>query len=73
MSDRLKRFLRIAEVEAITGLPHSTLYQAMAEGSFPKNFRIGARAVAWREEDVARWQAERLAEAGADPQAMEVA
>ena len=58
----IERFLRRDEVSRITGLPVSTLYAMMADDRFPKNFRISPRLCAWRESDVAAWQAERLAE-----------
>ncbi len=58
-----KRVLRRPEVEARTGLARSTLYQRIKDGRFPAPIRIGARAVAWREEDVEQWLSS-LPEAG---------
>ena len=58
----LKRFLRRAQVQAATGLPESSLYRLIAEGKFPKPFKLSEHRVAWLEDDVAAWQAERLAE-----------
>lgn len=58
----LKRFLRRPQVEEMTGLPESSLYAEMAKGAFPKPIKISANRVAWLEEDVAAWQAARLAE-----------
>jgi prophage regulatory protein len=43
----------------LTGLSTSTLYAMMAEGTFPKPLKLGARAVGWRESDLAGWQQER--------------
>ena len=60
---RTRRVLRRPEVEARTGLPRSTLYQRIKDGRFPAPIRIGARAVAWREEDVEAWLSS-LPEAG---------
>lgn len=42
-------------VEEITGLSRSSIYDMMARGEFPKPIRIGKRAVAWRESDIAEW------------------
>ena len=45
-------------VLSITGLSHSTLYYLMKEGTFPKQVKIGARAVAWRKSDIDAWLAQ---------------
>jgi prophage regulatory protein len=63
----IKTILRRGEVERRTGLTRSTIYQMMADGLFPKPIRIGAgagrkTAVGWIEEEVAAWQAARIAE-----------
>ena len=49
------RVLRRREVEAVTGLSRSTIYQMMADGGFPKPVRLGKRAVGWRESDISGW------------------
>jgi prophage regulatory protein len=49
------RLLRRREVEAMTRLSRSTIYELMARGTFPRPVRIGLRAVAWREDAVAAW------------------
>ena len=58
----LVRFLRIGEVSRMTGLPPSTVYQKMAEGSFPKSIRLGPRIKAWLEDELVAWQQACLAE-----------
>jgi prophage regulatory protein len=60
-----RRFLRCPVVRTRTGLPKSTLYQLIADGKFPKQIRIGPRAVVWLEEDVDAWIDSKVAEAGA--------
>lgn len=50
---------RRREVEKLTGLSRSTLYEQMAKGRFPRPVRLTQRAVAWRAEDVAEWLASR--------------
>lgn len=57
--DMLEAHYRRAEVERLTGLSRSTIYAMMANETFPKPVRIGRRAVAWRESDLATWQASR--------------
>lgn len=49
------RILRRPEVERVTGLARSTIYQAMASDAFPAPVRIGERAVGWRESDILAW------------------
>ena len=61
------RLLRRREVEARTGLTRSALYAAMAEGTFPRPVRIGRRAVAWPEEAITQWIAQRPVVGPADP------
>jgi len=42
----------------ITGFSHSTLYYLMKKGNFPKQVKIGVRAVAWRKSDIDAWLAQ---------------
>lgn len=54
-----ERFVRISEVMRIVGFKRSTIYAHMNQGSFPKGFKIGPRAAAWRMSDIKRWMDER--------------
>lgn len=58
----VERFLRRPKVEEITGLSRSGIYQKMADGQFPKPVRISEGRVAWRESEIAAWQARRVAD-----------
>ncbi len=49
------RLIRSKEVQAITGLPKSSLHNMARAGAFPAPLKLGARAVAWRESDVDEW------------------
>ncbi|MFK7875856.1 MAG: helix-turn-helix transcriptional regulator [Paracoccaceae bacterium] len=49
------RVIRRPQVEAMTGLSRSTLYDWMKRGEFPQPIKLGARLVAWRESDVIAW------------------
>lgn len=60
----LEKHYRRPEVENLTGLSRSTIYDMMSKGEFPKPVRIGRRAVAWRESDLAAWLAQRAISAG---------
>jgi len=57
------RLLRRSAVEELTGLPKSTLYRRVAEGSFPRPIRLGRRAVAWPQSAIVEWIEARKAEA----------
>lgn len=61
MRERPQRFLRLAEVQVRVPYSRSTLYQLIAQGKFPKPINLGARAVAWVEDDVDKWMADRIA------------
>ena len=50
-----RRLLRLPEVLKRTGLGRSALYALMKAGTFPRPLRIGARAVAWLEDEVDEW------------------
>ncbi len=52
MSDRI---LRRPEVETPVGVKRSTLYDWMAQGTFPKPVALSVRLVGWRESDVTAW------------------
>ncbi len=53
------RLLRLAEVLDRVGYRKSSIYALAREGKFPAPVRLGARAVAWRESDIAAWIASR--------------
>ena len=55
----LDRYLRLPEVERVKTKKKSSIYAGMAAGTFPRCVRLSARAVAWRESDIAAWQAQR--------------
>ena len=54
------RFLRISEVEALTGLSRTTIYDWSADGRFPRPVRLSERAVRWIESEVVEWMEERI-------------
>jgi prophage regulatory protein len=51
--------LRRKQVEARVGLRRSTIYQRVAEGTFPAPVNLGGRAVGWVAAEVERWIADR--------------
>lgn len=53
--------LRMATVEAITGLARSTIYSKIKAGEFVEPIRIGARCTRFRAADVNAWLAAQTA------------
>lgn len=51
--------LRRPEVERLTGLCKSAIYEQMAAGKFPQPRRISTRCVAWVSSEIDQWIAER--------------
>lgn len=56
-----RRFLRLPQVEEITGFRRSHIYNLMKAGLFPHSVKLGLRAVAWDSLAIEQWQNERLA------------
>lgn len=54
-----EKLYRLNEIESLTGLRKSSIYAGMKAGTFPRCIRLSTRAVAWRESDIATWQAQR--------------
>ena len=61
-----KKLLRLPEVLGCVGLSRSTVYQMIKAKEFPRQVRLGARAVAWDSAQVQAWIAERIARARPD-------
>jgi len=59
LEQEIEKYYRRNAVLQITGFSRSLLYSEMDEGRFPRPVKIAARAVAWRESDIAAWQAQR--------------
>lgn len=53
--------LRRPQVEAVTGLSCSTIYQLIGKGQFPRPVRIGVRTVAWIQSEVVDYIESRIA------------
>ena len=52
--------LRRRQVEALTGLARSTLYELMTRGTFPRPIHLGPRAVGWIAHEVNDWLTARV-------------
>jgi prophage regulatory protein len=56
------RLLRLPEVQRLTGLSRSSIYERMGDGTFPQSVPLGSgSAVAWIESELRSWIAERIA------------
>ena len=51
----MDRLLKIEQVLDIVCLGRATVYEKMNEGTFPRQRKIGKRAVAWKESDIKCW------------------
>ena len=54
-----QQMLRLPEVLKLVGLSKSTIYLRIGEGDFPAPVRIGAKAVAWRRDELEAWLSSR--------------
>lgn len=55
----MEKHYRRSEVEALTGLSRSTIYDQMSQGQFPRPIKLTGRAVAWPESSLSEWLASR--------------
>lgn len=54
------KFIKLKEVQQLTGLSRSSIYQFIQDGIFPKQIKIGLRAVAWIETEIHDWVNKRI-------------
>ncbi len=57
------RFLRLPEVEHLTGLRKSTIYRLMRERQFVQCVQVTPRCTGWSEAKVLQWVQDRIAAA----------
>ena len=57
-----KIFIRLPEVIKRTGYRRTSIYEKIAEGTFPAPIKLVPRAVAWVSEEIEKWRDERVAE-----------
>jgi prophage regulatory protein len=60
-----RKILRRQQVEARVGLSRSTIYQYIAEGTFPAPVAVGVRAVGWDSAAIDVWIEARLSQGAA--------
>jgi len=49
------RLLRLPQVMEITSLSKSSIYRYEKAGIFPKRLSLGSNCVAWRSNDIDKW------------------
>lgn len=54
--------IKLPEVKRRTTLSTSEIYRRIEVGEFPKQVKLGAKAVAWLEHEISAWIDERVAE-----------
>ena len=54
-----QRIIRRYEVQHLTGLSASTIYALIQEGEFPKQIKLGKRAVGWLVSEIETWVRDR--------------
>jgi prophage regulatory protein len=54
--------IRRKEVERLTALSRSRIYELMKQGEFPNPVRLGTMSVAWVEAEIREWIATRIAD-----------
>lgn len=59
-------FIRLPKVLALVGLSQTTIYDMANAGRFPKQVKLGGRAVAWVKSEVLQWNMDRVAAARGD-------
>lgn len=58
----IRRFIKLAEVKALTTLSTSEIYRRIAADSFPKQVTLGPKSVVWIEAEVLAWCEARITE-----------
>ncbi|HAR45708.1 MAG TPA: AlpA family transcriptional regulator [Nitrospiraceae bacterium] len=55
-----KQLLRLPQVRKIVPYSRSEIYRLISLGQFPRQIRLGARAVAWDADEVQAWVQSRI-------------
>jgi prophage regulatory protein len=59
-TDQPRRFIKLAEVKALTTLSTSEIYRRIAAGTLPTQIMLGPKSVVWIEAEVLAWCEERI-------------
>ena len=56
------KFIRLPVVIERTGYRRTSIYEKIADGTFPRPVQLGPRAVAWLSSEIDNWMQERVEE-----------
>ena len=59
--NRMDKFLRIREVQVLSGLSRSQIYSLVAKGEFPRQVKVSEKASAWLLSELEAWMQKRVA------------
>lgn len=57
--------IKLKDVQRITSLSRSSIYAYIDKGIFPTQVKLGARSVAWKNEEITAWLESRISARGA--------
>jgi len=57
----VKTFIKLPAVMTASGLKRTAIFNGAKHRTFPRPFRIGIKGIVWDAEEIAGWQAEKLA------------
>lgn len=57
------QFIRLPEVKRLTGMGTTMIYEMANAGLFPRQVKLGGRAVAWVKSDVLAWSKDKIEKA----------
>ena len=57
----MRKILRLPQVVEATGESKSTIYKGITQGTFPKPVKLGLKSVGWVEDEIADYNARRIA------------
>lgn len=60
MLENKDRFIRLKEVEELTGLKRATIYLYMKQGKFPQNVPLFGNSVGWLESEIKQWMQNKI-------------
>jgi prophage regulatory protein len=52
--------IKLKEVQKMTSLSRSSIYAYIDKGIFPTQVKLGARSVAWKNEEIIAWLESRI-------------
>lgn len=60
LNDQDIEFIRLPKVMELVGLSQTSIYEMAKTGRFPKQVKLGGRAVAWVKSEVLAWNKEQV-------------